>query len=33
MAMGMMVVLPIMLLAFYMQKYIVRGMSYGAIRE
>lgn len=33
MAMGMMGVLPIMLLAFYMQKYIVRGMSYGAIRE
>lgn len=33
MAMGMMVVLPIILLAFYMQKYIVRGMSYGAIRE
>jgi multiple sugar transport system permease protein len=33
MAMGMMVVIPIALLAFYMQKYIVRGMSYGAIRE
>lgn len=33
MAMGMMVVVPIAMLAFYMQKYIVRGMSYGAIRE
>jgi ABC-type glycerol-3-phosphate transport system permease component len=33
MAMGMMVVVPIILLSFYMQKYIVRGMSYGAIRE
>lgn len=32
-AMGMMVVVPIILLAFYMQKYIVRGMTYGAIRE
>jgi len=32
-AMGMMVVIPIVLLAFYMQKYIVRGMTYGAIRE
>jgi ABC-type glycerol-3-phosphate transport system permease component len=33
MALGMMVVVPIVLLSFYMQKYIVRGMSYGAIRE
>jgi multiple sugar transport system permease protein len=33
MALGMMVVVPIVLLAFYMQKYIVRGMTYGAIRE
>ena len=32
-ALGMMVVIPIVLLSFYMQKYIVRGMSYGAIRE
>jgi multiple sugar transport system permease protein len=32
-AMGMMVVVPILLLSFYMQKYIVRGMTYGAIRE
>jgi multiple sugar transport system permease protein len=32
-AMGMMVVVPIILLSFYMQKYIVRGMTYGAIRE
>lgn len=31
-AMGMMVVIPIVLLSFYLQKYIVRGMSYGAIR-
>jgi multiple sugar transport system permease protein len=33
MGLGMMVVIPIVLLSFYMQKYIVRGMSYGAIRE
>jgi multiple sugar transport system permease protein len=32
-AMGMMVVIPISLLAFYMQRYIVRGMTYGAIRQ
>ena len=32
-ALGMMVVIPIVMLSFYMQKYIVRGMSYGAIRE
>jgi multiple sugar transport system permease protein len=32
-ALGLMVVVPIMLLSFYMQKYIVRGMTYGAIRE
>lgn len=31
-AMGVMVVIPIVLLSFYLQKYIVRGMSYGAIR-
>ena len=30
--MGMMVVVPIVLLSFYLQKYVVRGMSYGAIR-
>jgi len=24
---------PIMLLAFYLQKYVVRGMTYGAIRQ
>jgi len=27
------VAVPIMVLSFYMQKYIVRGMTYGAIRE
>lgn len=32
-ALGLMVVVPIILLSFYMQKYIVRGMTYGAIRE
>lgn len=32
-AQGMMVVIPIMLLSFYLQKYIVRGMTYGAIRQ
>jgi multiple sugar transport system permease protein len=32
-ALGLMVVVPIVLLSFYMQKYIVRGMTYGAIRE
>jgi ABC-type glycerol-3-phosphate transport system permease component len=31
--MGMMVVVPILFLSFYMQRYIVRGMTYGAIRE
>jgi len=32
-AMGMMVVVPILFLSFYLQKYIVRGMTYGAVRE
>lgn len=32
-ALGMLVVIPIIILAFFMQKYIVRGMTYGAIRE
>jgi multiple sugar transport system permease protein len=32
-ALGIMVAVPIMVLSFYMQKYIVRGMTYGAIRE
>ena len=32
-ALGMMVVVPIILLSFYLQKYIVRGMTYGAIRQ
>jgi multiple sugar transport system permease protein len=32
-ALGMMVAVPIVILSFYMQKYIVRGMTYGAIRE
>jgi multiple sugar transport system permease protein len=32
-ALGMLVIIPIVILAFFMQKYIVRGMSYGAIRE
>lgn len=32
-ALGMLVIVPIVILAFYMQKYIVRGMTYGAIRE
>jgi multiple sugar transport system permease protein len=32
-ALGMMVVVPVLLLSFYLQKYIVRGMTYGAIRQ
>ncbi len=32
-AFGVVVVVPIVLLSFYMQKYVVRGMTYGAIRE
>jgi len=32
-ALGLLVIMPIVLLAFYMQKYIVRGLSYGALRE
>jgi multiple sugar transport system permease protein len=32
-ALGMMVVIPIVLLSFYLQKYIVRGLTYGAIRQ
>lgn len=31
-ALGVFVVVPIALLSFYLQKYIVRGLSYGAIR-
>ena len=32
-SLGLLVIIQIVLLAFYMQKYIVRGMTYGAIRE
>lgn len=32
-ALGLIVIVPIIILSWYMQKYIVRGMSYGAIRE
>lgn len=32
-ALGLLVIVPIIILSWYMQKYIVRGMSYGAIRE
>lgn len=32
-AMGVFVVVPIAILSFYLQKYIVRGLSYGAIRS
>jgi len=32
-AMGMVVVLPILILSWYLQKYIVRGITYGAIRQ
>ena len=32
-ALGLVVIITIVILAFYLQKYIVRGMTYGAIRE
>jgi multiple sugar transport system permease protein len=32
-AMGLLVIVPIVILSWYLQKYIVRGMTYGAIRE
>jgi multiple sugar transport system permease protein len=32
-ALGLIVIVPIIILAFFMQRYIVRGLSYGAIRE
>jgi multiple sugar transport system permease protein len=32
-ALGLLVIIPILILCWYMQKYIVRGMTYGAIRE
>jgi multiple sugar transport system permease protein len=32
-AIGLLVIIPIVILAFFMQKYIVRGLTYGAIRE
>lgn len=32
-ALGLIVVIPIILLSWYLQKYIVRGMSYGALRQ
>jgi multiple sugar transport system permease protein len=32
-ALGLLVIIPIVILSFYLQKYIVRGMTYGAIRE
>jgi multiple sugar transport system permease protein len=32
-ALGLVVIVPILILSWYMQKYIVRGLSYGAIRE
>jgi multiple sugar transport system permease protein len=32
-ALGLLVIIPIVVLAFFMQKFIVRGMTYGAIRE
>lgn len=32
-ALGLLVIIPIVILCFYLQKYIVRGMTYGAIRE
>ncbi len=32
-ALGLVVIVPIVILSWYMQKYIVRGLSYGAIRE
>jgi len=32
-ALGLIVIIPIVIGSWYLQKYIVRGMSYGAIRE
>ncbi len=32
-ALGLIVIIPIIIGSWYLQKYIVRGMSYGAIRE
>jgi multiple sugar transport system permease protein len=32
-AIGLLVIIPIVIGAWYLQKYIVRGLSYGAIRE
>lgn len=32
-ALGLVVIVPITILSWYLQKYIVRGLSYGAIRE
>ncbi len=32
-AIGLLVIIPIVVGAWYLQKYIVRGLSYGAIRE
>lgn len=32
-ALGLVVIVPIIILAFFMQRYIVRGLTYGAIRE
>jgi ABC-type glycerol-3-phosphate transport system permease component len=32
-ALGLIVIVPIIILAFFMQRYIVRGLTYGAIRE
>jgi multiple sugar transport system permease protein len=32
-AMGLLVTVPIVLTAWYLQKYIVRGLTYGAVRE
>lgn len=32
-ALGLLVIVPIVILSWYLQKYIVRGLSYGAIRE
>ncbi len=32
-ALGLVVIVPIIILSWYLQKYIVRGLTYGAIRE
>jgi len=32
-ALGLLVIIPIVILSWFLQKYIVRGMTYGAIRE